>query len=74
MTDMAKKPAAAAPESFQVTLKVTTRLVERADDLIDHVSEAVFRHSETGQTATRADVWREAILRGLKSLEKDREK
>ena len=55
-------------DSQQITVRVDSRMVDRADELLDFVSE------ETGRVAVRADVWREALVRGLKELERQRDK
>ena len=47
-----------------VTVRVDARLVERADALVGSVAES------SGRAATRADVWREALVRGLRELER----
>lgn len=52
-----------AREGVQITVRVDPRLVERADALIDFVAKA------SGRPATRADAWREALVRGLLALE-----
>ena len=54
--------------SQQITVRVDGRLIDRAERLIDFVTE------ETGRTSTRADVFREAMLRGLRALEHQRDK
>ncbi len=55
-------------ESHQITVRIDTRLLDRADALIEFVS------GETGRAAVRADVWREALIAGLKELERRRDK
>lgn len=57
-----------ASESQQITVRVDTRLIERADELIEHVTDL------TGNPATRADVWRQVIIKGLAALEREHEK
>lgn len=56
----------AAEKSVQLTVKVDPRIVERADALVDHVAK------DTGIAATRADVLRIAIVRGLQAIERDK--
>ena len=48
----------------QITVKLDAALLERADALIDVVSD------ELGVVAKRADVLRLALVRGLRALEK----
>jgi hypothetical protein len=55
-------------ESQQITVRVDTRLIDRADALLEFVSE------DTGRAAVRADVWREALIAGLRELERRRDK
>lgn len=52
----------------QITVRVDPRLTARADALIDLVA------NETGRDAVRSDVWREALVRGLRELERMRDK
>ena len=53
-------------EHVQTTIRMSTQLVERADALIPRLT------GEQGYTATRADVWRKALLLGLAELERTR--
>lgn len=55
-------------DNERISVRVDARLVQRAEALIDHVSE------ETGRSAKLADVWREALLRGLRELERSARK
>jgi len=53
--------------SNQITIRVHPAIVERADELVDFVG------ARTNQaTPSRADVWREALLRGIAELERER--
>lgn len=63
-------PKKSALESIQITIRLTNRILEKAEALCEFVSE------ETGRIVTRSEVLREATLIGLKSLEakRDREK
>lgn len=54
-----------ASESQQITVRVDARLLDRADALTEHVAGL------TGGAATRADVWRQAIIKGLQVLERE---
>ncbi len=54
--------------TMQVTVKVSTKTVERADDLRDFIAE----NEQEGRPASRADVLRHAIALGLAQLEKRR--
>jgi hypothetical protein len=55
-------------DTQQITVRVDARMIERADSLLNLVAE------ETGRGAVRADVWREALIRGLRELERLRDK
>ncbi len=59
-----EKPDKPMENNCNLTIRVDARLLERADALIDVVSERL------GRRALRADVWREALVRGLQELEK----
>lgn len=50
--------------SVQISIRVEPQLVDRVDDLIEFVGK------RTGLRAKRADVWREAIIIGLREMEK----
>ena len=50
-------------ENVQITVRVSTKLLERADALIPYVGD------QNGHAAVRADVWRKALLLGLAQLE-----
>lgn len=52
--------------SQQITVRVDDKLVERADQLLDYVTDII------GQRAVRADVWRRALVVGLALLEHER--
>jgi hypothetical protein len=52
----------------QVSVVVSRALVERADTLIPVVS------GQMGKNALRSDVWRVALLAGLRELERQRDK
>jgi Arc/MetJ-type ribon-helix-helix transcriptional regulator len=54
------------PESQQISIRITDKLVARADALIAPLGES------SGRVVTRADVWREALVAGLAELEKRR--
>ena len=60
-------PAASAEEDATLSLRIHAKLVERADGLIEFLSE------QSGRVCTRSDVWREALVRGLRAIEKARE-
>jgi hypothetical protein len=47
-------------------IRLDATMLERADELLDHVTKV------TGRTALRADVIRLAIARGLRELELER--
>lgn len=52
-------------ETSQLTIRVSKRVALRAERLIDHVGRSL------GVPATRTDVVREAIMRGLDVLERE---
>jgi hypothetical protein len=52
-------------ETAQLTIRVSQRVAMRAERLIEHVGRSL------GVPATRTDVVREAILRGLDVLERE---
>ncbi len=52
-------------EVQQVTIKLDARVLARAEALVDGLSET------TGRPCTRVDVLREALVRGLRSLERE---
>jgi hypothetical protein len=52
-------------ETTQLTIRVSRRVALRAERLIEHVGRSL------GVPATRTDVVREAILRGLDVLERE---
>jgi hypothetical protein len=52
-------------ETAQLTIRVSQRVALRAERLIEHVGRSL------GVPATRTDVVREAILRGLDVLESE---
>lgn len=59
-------PVARSDGSNQITIRVHPAIVDRADALVDFVGE------RTNQaTPSRADVWREALLRGIAELERE---
>jgi hypothetical protein len=54
-------------ELAQLTIRVSVRVAMRAEALIEHVGRSL------GIPATRTDVVREALLRGLDALEREAE-
>ena len=68
MRRMPKKVSAGPTGAEQITVRVDRSLIDRAEGLIAFVGES------KALPAVRADVFREAILIGLKALEKDRDK
>lgn len=65
MSDMAKAPG--SDTEHALNLRVHVKLVERTDGLLDYMAE------ELGRKVTRSDVWREALMRGLRAMEKARD-
>lgn len=63
-----EKPPASPDANPQITIRVSPRFIERADALIEFVSD------RSGRNVTRADVWREALVLGLAALERERAK
>lgn len=63
------RPKVFQNEMFQTALRLPVACNERADDLIEFVSTTL---SLGGKRVVRSDVLREAILRGLNSLEAER--
>jgi len=55
-----------AEKMIQITVKVDPRIIARAEELRDVVT------NETGLSATLADVYRIALIRGLQSLEREK--
>ena len=51
---------------FQTTIRLDPELLAQVDDLIDHLSE---RH---GGGATRASVIRQALVLGVREIQRDR--
>ncbi len=61
-------PKVEEPEgSIQMSARVDSSMVDRADSLIAHVT------TKRGLTSKRADVWREALIIGLRMLEQERD-
>lgn len=60
--------AAAEKSSQQITIRLDARILARADALLELVAH------ETGRDAARSDVLREALVRGLRDLERQRER
>lgn len=56
-----------AGDSVQISIRVDPTVQERADALIAHVRQ------RTGLAAVRTDVFREAIMRGIATLEMERD-
>jgi hypothetical protein len=52
--------------SAQITIRIDPGMIDRADALLDLVAE------RTGRGGKRADVWREALVAGLRELERQR--
>lgn len=57
------KRVTASDVSVQITVRVDPALLDRADTLRDSVT------ARNGIPAARADVWREALVKGLAVLE-----
>lgn len=53
-------------KTVQITVKVSPRIVERADELVPFVSE------DQGRDVTRADVYRHALSLGLSVIARRR--
>ena len=51
----------------QITIRIHPSIIERADDLVDFVGERT-----NNASPARSDVWREAMLRGLADLEREK--
>lgn len=66
MTMAPKQGKPLKPEERQLSLRVTQRILDRADALIDSLAD----EDAIGRT-TRSDVLRAAMLRGLKLMEKE---
>ncbi len=60
---MAKAKPEPESDEHQLSLRVHPRVVERADALLDFLTE------QTGRKCVRSDVLREALTRGLRILE-----
>ncbi len=59
----------------QIAIRVDDSIKSDADDLIPFVTDQLRSTGfHTGRAATRADVLRVALVRGLDSLKKDRER
>lgn len=66
---MAKgRPKFFQEKMFQTAMRIPVTCCERADDLMEYVSTLALG----GKRVVRSDVLREAILRGLASLEAER--
>ena len=57
--------AAEVPTSIQTTMRMDPSMLDRADRLIDSFTKRY------GKRATRTDVLREALAKGLRALELD---
>ncbi len=55
-------------ETIQMSCRVEPSLIDRADNLIEYIS------AKRGFPVKRADVWREALIAGLREIEKRAEK
>lgn len=69
---MTRSKNAEGPTTGQVSLRLHRQVLARADALVSWVAESPVR-CPTGE-ASRSDVLREAVLRGLQSIEDERRK
>ena len=58
------KPVEKDLVSIQISVRVEPDMVDRADELVTHMS------ARTGRIGKRSDVWREALIVGLRELER----
>jgi hypothetical protein len=65
---MPKKVVRGGEESIQITVRVGASVIDRADELVEYLSGL------RGIPAARADVYREALLIGLKTLKEKADK
>jgi hypothetical protein len=62
-TDAMPRRIPGTPASEQITVRVDPALIQRADALIDSLTE------RNGLPAARADVYRLALIKGMRDLE-----